>query len=152
MMSLPPYGIITKGLGLPACKGLIVGHFYLGLFKVEVVVDTGGGGGSRPLRPGEIQDFYKPVEPDKTFNQKKDYYNVTVRVTMAGKTTSSFFQVRPGYGKVIAKIINIKQALQNNISVMITNLTTKIRTVTVGKIRNKRDATVTIKDIKKDNV
>ena len=60
-------GILTKGLGAPACCGLILARFSLAkCCQYTIVIPPtpeggGGGGGSRPLAPGEIQNFYTPV-------------------------------------------------------------------------------------------
>ena len=69
-------GMITGGLGRPACEQLISRGPGLGSFglycQVAMVVDVNpGGGGFYPkpahnvLQPGDIKDFYKEVNPDK---------------------------------------------------------------------------------------
>ena len=58
-------GILTKGLGAPACCGLVLTQFNLAKccqYTIEVTpIENGGGGGSRPLAPGEIHNFYSPI-------------------------------------------------------------------------------------------
>jgi hypothetical protein len=56
-------GMLTKGLGGPACCTLIVGFFRLKLECTITPVLPGiqYDGGSRPYAPGEIANLYKPV-------------------------------------------------------------------------------------------
>ncbi len=55
-------GIITGGLGRPACKGMITMlPFQLACFILPVPASHVGG--SIPLHPGEIQNFYQPNDP-----------------------------------------------------------------------------------------
>jgi hypothetical protein len=59
-------GLLTRGLGAPACCGLILARFSLAKCCQYTIVVTppeenGGGGGSIPLSPGEIHNFYTPV-------------------------------------------------------------------------------------------
>ena len=67
--NFPAGGIITNGLGLDACKGLVTTTqfhlFCFGVFVPPVIPPKTPfeGGGSFPLAPGEIQGFYKPVQP-----------------------------------------------------------------------------------------
>lgn len=59
-------GLITGGLGLPACQGMITMRFHLfPVFTPPPPVDTSGGGGSYPLKPGNIQNLYQPVDSPK---------------------------------------------------------------------------------------
>lgn len=53
--------IITGGMGvgIPACRGLIMAL----PFQLLCIVLPGVSGGGIPLQPGEIQDFYKPIDP-----------------------------------------------------------------------------------------
>ena len=64
-------GLITYGLGRPACQSLItMSPFQLACFvpappPVPPKIDSGG---SIPLEPGEIQDFYQPIDLDNEGN------------------------------------------------------------------------------------
>lgn len=156
-MSLPPYRLITKGLGGPACQGLITGYFYLGIFKAQVIITpptSGGGGGSIPLRPGEIKDFYKPVQPNKTYFPKKDLTDVTVKITFRNETFITTYKVRPTFATVIAKIININNITVDRIRVTAQNLevTAKRLVATVKNLGSKKDRLkISAKNINNDN-
>jgi hypothetical protein len=65
-------GILTKGLGGPACCGLIIAQFNLAKCCQYTVTVTPAqyDGGSLPLAPGQIQNFYSPVNPDGTSSNK----------------------------------------------------------------------------------
>ncbi len=58
-------GLVTKGLGMPACCGLITMGF--GLFKctIEVIIPppSGGGGGSYAVHPGVYVEWPKKITP-----------------------------------------------------------------------------------------
>ena len=57
----PAGAIVTGGFGADGCKGFVITtqfHLYP-LLPLEAIIYYSGG--SRPLMPGEIQDFYKPV-------------------------------------------------------------------------------------------
>lgn len=60
-------GLITKGLGMPACCGLITMGF--GLFKctIEIIIPptpgAGGGGGSFAVHPGVYVEWPKKLTP-----------------------------------------------------------------------------------------
>ena len=62
-------GILTNGMMSPAGCNLIISQFNLGkqcgTQPSPLITDTvyAGGGGSYPMAPGEIKDFYKVVTP-----------------------------------------------------------------------------------------
>lgn len=124
-------GLITYGLGRPACKGIItMSPFQLACF-IKVVKPPSTPGGSIPLAPGEIHGFYKPVDPDSfgklptegEFVDPKVYGKRKVLI----KITSEYFKGEKEYlvpinrVKVIVKVINIVNKTITHLRVGITN-------------------------------
>ena len=76
------YGIITGGLGLPACQGMITNFFNLGPIEVEVRIPSGGGG-SYPMAPGEFFDRYTVNNTSSDYHPfpiERDLVTFTIRV------------------------------------------------------------------------
>lgn len=147
-------GLITGGLGNPACCGLITMQFHVFKCKIEIITPPsgGGGGGSYPLAPGQIQNFYKPVQPDKFYVPRKpQYQTIIVRITMDGKVTTREYKTFPVVAKAIAKIINITTLAYESIKVRANNLRNKFGAVvaSIKRIGNKREfINPTVTDVK----
>lgn len=98
--------IITGGLGRSACGGLITTFPFQVLCTSIPIPPTpvvrDGGGGSIPLRPGEVQNLYKPVDPKvyvpDTKTQQTEQEGEFVDLSVYGKrqvtmtVTSRFFE------------------------------------------------------------
>lgn len=128
-------GLITGGLGNPACCGMITMQFHLFKCKIEIITPpvSGGGGGSYPLGPGQIQNFYKPVNPDKFYTPRKPLYQtIILRVTIDGKTTVREYKTFPVIAKAIANIINITNVVFDSINVRVQTIKTKFKDLVVG--------------------
>lgn len=134
-------GLLTNGLGvgLPAHKTLITQFFHL--FTAEITVITtptvAPYGGSPPLPPGEIQNFYKPVNPS-TFPEPLDpsIFNhpiivdeprivkdlIKIRVKFNNVEIEKEFAVPKRRAKIIVNIINFVNSTKDRMSVRIKNL------------------------------
>lgn len=143
-------GLITGGLGGDACQGLITMQFHLFYTNVQIIIP--GSGGSYPMGPGMIQNFYKPVLPNKTyFPRPPQYQTIIVKVTMKGVTTTREYKTFPVIAKAIAKVINITSIAYDSITVRATNIKTKFASliVKVKQFGSKREyLNPTIKDVK----
>jgi len=97
-------GILTKGLGigLNACSTLIIGNFRLGgkhgiHCRIDVV-------GSIPLKPGEIQNFLKPVDTSK---MSKPFDNITTTPELSSINLPHNI-VPKGYVKIAISIGDVR--------------------------------------------
>lgn len=125
--------IITGGLGRPACKGIIT------ILPFQVFGDTVFKvlGGSIPLAPGEIQNFYKPVDdkvhiPDSEESTESNGEFVDSSVygkrVVGVKITSEFFKGEKQFiipvnrAKVIFKVANIINSTMKKMQVTVNNL------------------------------
>ena len=115
-------GIITGGLGLPACKGMIVNNFRVGLCIVEVIErPVGGGGGSTAIgtavRPDYINDTdYTPVEPTREVIIRVRFDKDSIKFTRN-------YTVKPRTGKVIIKALSTTAFVIDKVKIAVTNIT-----------------------------
>lgn len=112
-------GLITKGLGLPACQGLITMNFHV--FKLDAHI-SGGGGGPYPIGSQYIPymtpaNGYTPFGTGKVPNMKT--IDISIKFATNPKTWRKSFVVTEGQAKHIVKIINIVNRLRNKIKVSI---------------------------------
>ena len=148
--SLFPAGaIITNGLGANANSGALITAAkwsLLGCTAAIIIPTTSSGGGSRPMGPGEIQNFYTPVvqQVDNTFNdyvpinlESKIKNVVKVKININGIENEKEFILKAKPYKLIIKVINI------------INITDKIIKITINNIKNKmHNISTKIKNIK----
>lgn len=118
-------GLITKGLGMPACCGLLTMGF--GLFSCIVIVteppDAGGGGGSYAVEPG----IYVPWK-GKTRQKTK---NVQIIVKFSKEHTwRKAYVVSSIRADMIVKAINIVNAATQRLQVGVQHLKHATRRVT----------------------
>ena len=130
-------GIITGGLGRPACMGIItVLPFQLACFKFipppppPTPIDkatAGQGGGVIPLEPGEIHDFYQPVDVDGLEGTLADPSVYGKRMVKL-KFTSRFFEgekefmLSERHGKYAIKAANIVNSTMEGMKVTAKNI------------------------------
>lgn len=132
-------GLLTKGLGvdLPACKTLITMQFNLFTLDVSVPLGSAGYGGSPPLAPGEIHDFYKPIDPE-TFPDPLDpsfFTNpivtgeprtvkeiVTIKMKIGDRIIEKEFAVPKKRIKIIVKVANIINSTRDKFNIVISNI------------------------------
>lgn len=131
----PLSGLITKGLGLPACSSMIVAFWTLG--PCGVVVETPGSmtGGSIPLAPGEIQHLYQPVDHPWNVIQPEqipqDYVKITVTMN-DHKNVKEIFVPKKGFTyKATIKSISFLNAIKSYVS----NVNTRLREITSKTIK-----------------
>lgn len=139
-------GIITGGLGRPACQGMITMlPFQLGCFVfIPPPPPTKAvSGGAIPLAPGEIADFYQPVDTqlsDGKFVDPRVYGKRVVKVIFKSKflENEKEFLVPEKRMKNVFKVLNV------------INVTTQRMHVVVDDIWNiATRAIVTIKNLRK---
>lgn len=136
-------GIITKGLGLPACRGMIVNYFSLAL-SIEITPPEppigGGGGGPYPgpawnvLSPGTVQNFYKPYSPEyqKFYllpNTRKTRF-ITVRIKFKDREIERAYEVTERQADTAITIVNGVTTLQQRIKVSVSNIKRMAPTIT----------------------
>lgn len=137
----PLSGIITKGLGLPACQSMIIARFDLG--PCGVVTTLAGVGGSVPLKPGQVQNLYTPVSPEyhlisKDIPLKKQHVVLTITFD-GGKNVKEFLLPNDKWSTNLT-IKGIKFASK----------TTNAAKVTLDNFRKRvNDAVVRIKNFRK---
>lgn len=113
-------GLITKGLGLPACCGMITMAFSLFVCTVNVTPvppapGGGGGGGSYAVFP----DIYKPYEG----TARKEKRIVTISVKFNDKFTwRQAYTLSMQKASVVVKAIDIVNAATHKMSVAVTGL------------------------------
>lgn len=111
-------GLITGGLGLNACEGLLTMGFHLFHVEVKVIGHTGGGGPwpAVPVYPMANQ----PQHP--AYYMKWDKANlvstklILVTIKMQDKKWTKQFVVETTRAKLIVKAVNFTQSTINNIS------------------------------------
>ena len=117
-------GIITRGLGLPACCGIITASF--GLMcgcTIEVIIPPAGGGGGSFVSPSFLVPF-----PE---NMKKCDRIILITVKFSEKNTwRKQFMVDVCNADKIVKVINIVNNMKDKISVGIDKIKQITRIVT----------------------
>lgn len=142
-------GLVTFGLGRPACQGMItMMPFQLACFLPAPPPPPppvpGVSGGTIPLEPGEIHDFYQPVAIDNegNFVDPKVYgkKHVIIRVKSEFFEGEREFLVPTKRVKSIVKAVNIVNTTISRMKVSVSNLKQlAIRaTVTIKNLKWKR--------------
>lgn len=139
---MQPYAkIITGGLGAPACRGLLTADFSLAGCTFEVHV---GGGGPYPgpainkLSPGEIHNFFKPINPESTdWLVKKDfpagdYKQVTIKMTLRNKEYHYDTLVSKETAKDVITISKIATKIRDDIKIAVNTIEHQINKATIS--------------------
>lgn len=122
-------GIITGGLGRPACHGIILNlPFRLACFRVRP--HSSGLGGAIPLEPGEIHDFYQPVQdlPDGLVHDKpvdpRVWGKKPVKITIESKffKNEKEFLVPMEKARFAISVINFINKTTTQMKVAVTNM------------------------------
>lgn len=151
-------GLLTGGLGvdMPACAMIMTAwHFNLGPCFFEAKVSSVSSGGSKPLAPGEIHNFYKPIDPtifDKDFDpsiltnpliQGEPQYVktlVTVRIRVGERMVEREFAIPKRRAKIIVKVLNIMNSTKAKLTATVNRLTMTVHKISVKINRlRKRD-------------
>lgn len=140
-------GLITGGLGRPACQGMITMlPFQLGCFVFVPPPPprppAQGLGGSIPLEPGEIHDLYQPVDTEFLNGDlaKPEAFGKKMAKLII---KSEKFNVEKEYmlterkAKAVVKAMNIVNMTRENMKVVVSGLTRFVDGVSV-KVRNLR--------------
>lgn len=136
-------GIITGGLGRPACEQLISRGPGLGAFSLycEIIdMNQGGGGGGFYPKPahnvyhdGNIKDFYKEVDLDKRpVENAKAYdlaqqYRVVIRMKIGTHEGQREYVVDQKRKNFIVSIVGIINNTVGRINVTISNISSLTR-------------------------
>jgi hypothetical protein len=146
-MMTPLSGIITGGLGRPACAGMIINFFRLSCGITVIPPEGGSSGGSIPLAPGDIHNFYQPVQnlppyyiiPQDQQWQYGKKVQVVVTVKLGEKTIEKIYLVSQDKAKLIVKVANVANNTMERIKVIVNNLKRKIHDVHifVSKLRKR---------------
>jgi len=107
---------------------------------IPPVIPPGVSGGSRPLMPGEIQNFYKVVDneyqvPYEYPNEKK--VPVRIKVTFRGQTTEKYYLVNPKRGDIIVNVLNVVNRIRDRIKIVVKNIRSGPKRI-VAFVRNLR--------------
>jgi hypothetical protein len=114
-------GLITKGLGLPACQGML----YMGFGVFNFTIRIGGGGGG-VFVPPTTTGFYVPLP--KQLNKLTQTVLITVKMREHSWRTS--FIVTRGKADMIVKVINVINSSKDKINVGISSLKRYTRQIT----------------------
>ncbi len=127
--------ILTKGLSCGNTTGCESGTIIttkFGLFcKIEITPPPvmPAGGGSRVFAPGEIQNFYKPVEQPYVIplDKEKDYFNnnsqhVKIMIKIGKIKTEREYVIPKNKTKYIIKILKVINNTINSIKVNINSI------------------------------
>lgn len=122
-------GLITKGLGLPACCGMITMHFGLFKCKIEVSPPVTGGGGGGPYPPHLIHhpargtptkgviNYHTPRDPRVTNSR---YIYLTLK--MGDKTFEKIFSTDDNKADKIVNMVNIVNKAKKRILITINSI------------------------------
>jgi hypothetical protein len=120
-------GLITKGLGMPACCGLITMGF--GLFKctIEIIIPPqppsgGGGGGSYAVHPGVYVEWPKKITPKTKM--------VLITVKMGEKAWRHSYTVDGRKASITVKAVEFINNTTHKISVGVDAVKSATRRVT----------------------
>lgn len=132
-MADPLNGLITNGLGvdLPADAMIITATTFT-LGPVNISVPVIGTGGSIPLQPGQVQDFYKPVDQVNLQPKQEPFYTpyqvpvkkkvVKITLKFGEKEIEKEYSVREDKLKIIIKVLNFVNRVKSGISMQVRNL------------------------------
>ena len=139
--------LITNGLGSRACSNLIIGNKFHMFGCLEIIIppitSTPGTGGSIPLAPGQIQNFYKPITtPDYYIKTDidplaKPKQLVIVKLTINDKIHEKEFLLKEKPYKLLINILNLENTTFKKIKIIIDNLHIKLHNILI-KIKKLR--------------
>ena len=134
MGSLAAQKIITKGLDCGAAKpGIIQTHFDLFCLGVFPDRDETTGGGPYPYpawnryEPGEIQDFYQPVEPFIIpRDQEAEYFRrkkiIMMKINIGSFSFEKEYAVPIERAKIIVSIITVINTTQERFQIAVNSI------------------------------
>ena len=111
-------GIITFGLG-DNQTAMIIGQFHLGFYVTVTVPPPGDGGGtsggSVPLRPGQVQNFYRPLYGDQPIP-------VSLKISFRDSEIEKIYLMSPRNTDMLVKVVNLLNVTGQRISVAVSNI------------------------------
>lgn len=122
--------IITGKFGvscMPACDGLITSHF--SLYCVDMLPEVGHGG-SIPLPPGAIKDFYKVVDEPYLIPRDREhelFYKgtlVVLELKLGEKVIERTYKVPDKHATMIVNALNLMNTTRERMKVKVDKLTT----------------------------
>lgn len=118
-------GLITKGLGLPACVGLITMGYGVFSTTIEIFVppSSGGGGGSFAVHPGVYVQWPKKITP------RTKMVLVTVKFG-EDKVWRHSYAVDGRKADISVNVVNFLNATMDRIVVGVDNVKKFIKSVT----------------------
>lgn len=135
--------IITKGLGceFPLDSGNITTYF--GLYCKVVVIPPRiftNIGGSIPLAPGEIVNFYKPVfdrVPNNFIPNRyvDDLLRPNYIVTIMIDNTEQIYKVTPKTGKMVVFVLNLVNSIKEKFKITINKVKVKRMPITIENLK-----------------
>lgn len=145
--------IITKGIGnLPACESIITSQFSIAGLCDVTVIPGNPGGGSYPLAPGEVANFYQPVDPPPGFqdhpaflvpDDQRDPFSVRQQVRVIVKfkdsETEREYVVSPRRASMIVNVLNFVNKTSERVSVAFNGFRRSVtKSVKILNLRKKR--------------
>ena len=146
-MGVSPISFVAKP-ELTAAGVLITANIHK-LFCIDItnIEPTDGGGSGRypgpvvnRLEPGEVQNFYKPVDPEWQYAQEPSLYrkkHIKVRVYFNEKWNTKEFLVSMKHDKQIANVINLLNTTRERMNAVVRNIK-RYATKAVMRVRNLR--------------
>lgn len=116
-------GLITGGLGMAACCGMITMGFHLFKCTIEVLPPVSGGGGSQPSSP----EYLIPYK----FNARDYTVKITVQFKDGKKTTKSY-KVTKKRADLYVKIANWSLSVQQKVQVGVQSFKRVAKTITTS--------------------
>ena len=121
-------GLITGGLGMPACCGLITMGFHVFKCKIEIVTPPPSGGGGAGGGPYVANGFYIPMTKQLTHTTKF----VMVTVTYKDKTWKKAYVVDRIRAKIVVSAVNFINAARSRIEIGVSTIKRVQRRVTAA--------------------
>jgi hypothetical protein len=143
--AFPAGVLLTNGLGHNACSGGLITAAKWSLFGCDasiVIVPavSPSGGGSRVFLPGEIQNFYQPIDQTSDNNlsdykpidveyKPKNVIKVKIKINDIESEREYVLKRKPY--KMLVKILNIINITDRIAKITLKNIKTKIHNISV---------------------
>lgn len=121
MLTRASSGIITKGLGLPACCGLLTMGFGVFACKIQVLPPIspgiGGGGGSFAVHPEVYRPYSPKTSPKRSIIRERKTVKVSVKYRR--QVWNASFSVSIDNADIIVKAINVATHAQQKYRILV---------------------------------
>ena len=116
-------GLITKGLGLPACAGMITLHFGVVHVRISPPNVGGGGGGHIPVKYHPVYNptpmMYTPMRNSDLLRNRSIQISVKFSDT---KTWRQSYYITDKQANSLVKLSNLISSIKKNINITVSNL------------------------------